>query len=55
MYAALWRVLPGSTALKILQCLVLALAIVAVLFLWVFPGIAPLMPFNETTVEGGWR
>ena len=49
MYAALWRVLPGSTALKILQCLVLALAIVAVLFLWVFPAIAPLMTINDAS------
>ena len=66
MYAALWRVLPGSTALKILQCLVLALAIVRfvkallslllfavvvmVLFVWVFPWASPLLPFNDVTV-----
>ncbi len=51
MYAALWRALPGSTALKVLQAVVLALAVVAVLFLWVFPAVAPHMPFNETTVS----
>ena len=29
---------------------VAALAVLAVCFLWVFPAVAPFMPFNETTV-----
>ncbi len=33
-----------------MQAVVLALAVVAILFTWVFPALAPLMPFNETTV-----
>ena len=49
-YGLLWRVLPGPTALKAVEALVLALAVVAVLFIWVFPQVAPYMPFNETTV-----
>ncbi len=50
-YGWLWRVLPGPKALKVVQVALLLIAVVAVLFTWVFPVIAPLMPFNETTVE----
>ena len=50
IYGALWRALPGPTVLKAVQALVLLAAAVAVLFLWVFPRIAPAMPFNENTV-----
>lgn len=50
MYGRLWRLLPGGTAWKLLQCLVLLSAVVAVCFLWVFPAVAPLMPFNDNTV-----
>ena len=50
IYGALWRALPGPAVLKALQALVLLGVVVAVLFLWVFPRIAPVMPFNENTV-----
>ncbi|MFL6170933.1 MAG: hypothetical protein ACJ711_14770 [Ornithinibacter sp.] len=53
MYAALWRSLPGSSWVKALQCLVLLLALVAVCFVWVFPAVAPHLPFNDNTVETG--
>ena len=49
-YGLIWRLLPGPKALKVLEALVLVVAVVAVLFVWVFPHIAPYMPFNETTV-----
>ena len=49
-YRLLWRVLPGPKALKVVQAVLLTLAVVAVLFTWVFPQIAPFMPFNGTTV-----
>ncbi|MCA0295753.1 MAG: hypothetical protein LCH96_10700 [Actinobacteria bacterium] len=49
-YGLLWRLLPGPRALKVVEALLLALVVVAVLFTWVFPQIAPYMPFNETTV-----
>ncbi len=52
MYAALWRMLPGGRLAKSLQCLVLAAAVVAVLFGWVFPALAPLLPFYNVTVDG---
>lgn len=51
MYAALWRALPGPTALRLVLALVLLLAVVAVCFVWVFPAVAPYVPFNDTTVE----
>jgi len=50
MYAYLWQHLPGPTALKFVQAIVLFLIVVAVLFLWVFPWLVPLLPFNDVTV-----
>ncbi|MBM6401226.1 hypothetical protein [Phycicoccus sonneratiae] len=50
MYAALWRVLPGPVWAKAIQCLALVVAVVAVLFQWVFPAVADLVPFNDNTV-----
>ena len=49
-YGFLWRILPGPKVLKVVEALILALAVVAALFTWVFPLIAPFMPFNDTTV-----
>lgn len=51
MYAALWRALPGPVALRVVLALLLVLAVVAVCFTWVFPAVAPSLPFNDTTVE----
>lgn len=53
MYAALWRALPGAWWVRTLVLAVLALAVVVVCFQWVFPALAPYMPFNATTVEDG--
>ncbi|MCE1173875.1 MAG: hypothetical protein LWW77_04610 [Propionibacteriales bacterium] len=50
-YGWLWRILPGPTPAKVIGALILLVAVIAALFTWVFPAIAPLMPFNETTVE----
>ena len=51
MYAALWRALPGPTGVRLLLALLLALTVVAACFAWVFPAVAPYVPFNDTTVE----
>lgn len=51
MYGLLWRALPGPKTLKVVELIVLAAIVIAVLFTWVFPAIAPLMPFNSTTVD----
>ena len=50
VYAALWRHLPGPRWVKAVQCLVLALLVVAVCFTWVFPAVSPLLPFTDSTV-----
>lgn len=51
MYAALWRLLPGPTWLRVLLALLLALAVLVVCFTWVFPAVAPYVPLNDVTVE----
>jgi hypothetical protein len=51
VYAFVWRHLPGPLVVRIVLALVLLAAVVAVLFLWVFPAIAPQMPFNNGTVD----
>jgi len=50
MYGWLWRHLPGPTVVRVLILAVAALAVLAACFVWVFPAIAPYMPFSETTV-----
>ncbi len=51
MYELLWRALPGSPAVRIAILVALGLAVVAVCFLWLFPALAPLVPFLDQTVE----
>ncbi|GAA4510292.1 hypothetical protein [Brevibacterium yomogidense] len=53
MYGLLWRALPGPWIVKLLICLVLIAAAVYVLMEYVFPVIAPHMPFNDATIEEG--
>lgn len=50
MYAALWRFVPGRWPVKLALLMLLMLIILAVCFVWVFPAIAPLMPFDDNTV-----
>lgn len=49
MYGALWRILPGPVWLRILELLVLAAIVLAVLVLWVFPWVDGMV---TTTQEG---
>lgn len=51
MYGPLWRALPGSRPVKLLILLALVAAVVVVCFLWVFPAVAPHLPFNDITVD----
>ena len=53
MYGALWRLLPGPRPVKALLSLILVVAAVLVCFIWLFPAIAPLMPFNDNSVQTG--
>jgi hypothetical protein len=50
MYAALWRLLPGPWPVKLLLSLLLALGVLALLYLVVFPWLEPLLPFDEITL-----
>ena len=52
MYTWLWRNLPGRAPLRALQALVLAAAVVAVLFVWVFPWVEARLPYSDVTVPG---
>ncbi len=53
LYSAIWRALPGPLAVRVLLAAVLLLGVVAFCFLWLFPRIAPSMPFNDNTVDTG--
>ena len=52
-YGWLWRRLPGPVALKVLICVLLVVAVVALLFGVVFPWLEPRLPFGNETVTGG--
>ena len=51
MYGWIWRHLPGPVPVRVVIALVLVAAVLAACFLWLFPAVSPLMPFNDTTVE----
>ncbi|GGX78087.1 hypothetical protein GCM10010515_52480 [Streptomyces fructofermentans] len=51
MYGFIWRLLPGNALIKALLSIVLVLAVVYVLFQYVFPWAEPLLPFNDVTVD----
>ncbi|MCX4737973.1 MULTISPECIES: hypothetical protein [Streptomyces] len=51
MYGWIWRHLPGNAFVRALISLVLILAVVYVLFQYVFPWAEPLLPFNDVTVD----
>ncbi|HEU5224072.1 MAG TPA: hypothetical protein VFU07_10410 [Candidatus Lumbricidophila sp.] len=50
MYGALWRVLPGPWWVKVALLIVLAAAVVAALFTWVYPWVDTLFPEPSTNV-----
>ena len=53
MYGWLWRHLPGPAPVRAVLFALGVLAVLAACFQWVFPAIAPFMPFNDTTVGEG--
>jgi hypothetical protein len=53
VYSWIWRHLPGPTGVRVVLALVLVLAVVFVCFQWLFPTIAPYVPFNDNTVGEG--
>ena len=53
MYGPLWRLLPGPWPVRVILSLALVGVVVAVCFLWLFPAIAPHVPFNGNVVQTG--
>lgn len=51
MYGWLWNHFPGGTPAKIAQACVLSMAVLALLFLVVFPWASTHVPFLRVTVE----
>ena len=51
MYGWLWRHLPGPPAVRVVIALLIFAAVVAVLFVWVFPWVEPRLPFTDVTVD----
>jgi hypothetical protein len=50
MYVWIWRHLPGPLAVRLLQVLLLVLAVTALLLFVIFPWIEPHLPLNQVTV-----
>lgn len=50
MYESIWRALPGPLWLRVAQVVLLGVVVVVVSFEWVFPAVAPWMPFNDGTI-----
>ncbi len=53
MYVWIWRHLPGPLVVRVLLTLALVAAVVALLFLVVFPAVEPLLPYSDVTVDPG--
>jgi hypothetical protein len=51
VYGWIWHHLPGPVPVRVLLSVVLLVAVVAALFVWVFPAVAPYAPFNDGTVN----
>ena len=52
MYTWIWRHLPGPTAVRLLEALLLIAAVSALLLFVVFPWAEPHLPINDVTVTG---
>jgi hypothetical protein len=51
VYVWIWHKLPGGRPGKLIGSVILVLAVVALLFLVVFPYLEPRLPFNDVTVN----
>jgi hypothetical protein len=52
MYVWIWHHLPGNTALRVLQTLLLVAAVSALLLFVIFPAVEPRLPSNPITGPG---
>ncbi|VEI13362.1 hypothetical protein [Trueperella bialowiezensis] len=51
MYGAIWRALPGPTWLKVIEAIILILAVVFVLFEYVFPWVMENTNLVDNTIS----
>ncbi|MFJ5987780.1 hypothetical protein [Lentzea sp. NPDC092896] len=51
MYSWIWRHLPGPLYLRVIEAVVLVVAIVGLLMFVVFPWAEPKLPFNNVTTQ----
>ncbi|GAA2665829.1 MULTISPECIES: hypothetical protein [Actinosynnema] len=51
MYSWIWRHLPGPLPVRVLEAVLLAAGVVALLMFVVFPWAEPMLPFNQVTTE----
>ncbi|CAN5430775.1 hypothetical protein BH23ACT6_BH23ACT6_17670 [soil metagenome] len=51
MHGWLWSAIPGPLWLRLILLVALLAGVLVILFLWVFPALAPYMPFNDNTIE----
>jgi hypothetical protein len=49
VYGWIWRHLPGTTAVRVVEALLLVAAVVALLLFVMFPWIEPQLPYNDVT------
>jgi hypothetical protein len=52
VYGWIWRQLPGTTAVKTFEALLLLITVVALLLFVAFPWAEPLLPFNDASTVG---
>ncbi|MDR2379780.1 MAG: hypothetical protein LBE08_01150 [Bifidobacteriaceae bacterium] len=50
MYGWLWHHLPGPWFVRVFLLAAAAAGIVAACFVWFFPWVSPLLPFNHVTI-----
>ncbi|MCK6161752.1 hypothetical protein [Corynebacterium simulans] len=50
MYRALWNLLPGPTAVKVVLALAIAVGVFFLLMEVVFPWVSTMMPYNDVAV-----
>ena len=50
MYRALWNLLPGPVAVKVVLAVLIAVGVFFLLMEVVFPYVSTLMPYNEVAV-----
>lgn len=50
MYRALWNLLPGPTAVKVVLVLAIAVGVFCLLMEVIFPWVSTIMPYNDVAV-----